>query len=101
MSAIAARSRNPAALVAVLGSAAFGLALLGLLAGSNGWSLAWIDDWPLITAIRAPRTLGAALAGALLGLSGALAQGVFRNPLIGPQTIGGVVPTAVRTAQLP
>lgn len=88
MSAAAARHRSPAALVAVLGAAAVGIALLGLLAGSNGWSLAWIDDWPLITAIRAPRTLGAALAGALLGLSGALAQGVFRNPLADPYLLG-------------
>ncbi|MBL8362890.1 MAG: iron ABC transporter permease [Rubrivivax sp.] len=88
MSVAAARHRSPAVLVAVLGAAAVGIALLGLLAGSDGWSLAWIDDWPLITAIRAPRTLGAALAGALLGLSGALAQGVFRNPLADPYLLG-------------
>ena len=34
--------------------------------------------------IRAPRTLGAFLAGALLGLAGAVAQGLFRNPLADP-----------------
>jgi hypothetical protein len=39
-------------------------------------------------AIRAPRTLGALAAGALLGLAGALAQGLFRNPLADPYLLG-------------
>lgn len=38
--------------------------------------------------IRAPRTLGALLAGALLGLAGAVAQGLFRNPLADPFLLG-------------
>lgn len=38
--------------------------------------------------IRAPRILMAALAGSALGLSGALAQGLFRNPLADPGLIG-------------
>ncbi len=38
--------------------------------------------------IRLPRTLGAWLAGALLGLSGAVAQGLFRNPLADPFLLG-------------
>ena len=62
--------------------------LCGLAAGSSGWSLAWSDDWPLISAIRAPRSLGAFLAGGLLGLAGAIAQGVFRNPLADPYLLG-------------
>ena len=64
------------------------LVLLGLAAGAEGWSWAWREEADLITAIRAPRTLGAALAGALLGLSGALAQGLFRNPLADPYLLG-------------
>ena len=64
------------------------LVALGLAAGSEGWSWAWRDEADLITAIRAPRTLGALLAGALLGLSGALAQGLFRNPLADPYLLG-------------
>ena len=64
------------------------LMALGLAAGSEGWSWAWRDEADLITAIRAPRTLGALLAGALLGLSGALAQGLFRNPLADPYLLG-------------
>lgn len=63
-------------------------ALLGLAAGSNGWSFDWSADDVLIQSIRAPRTLGAFLTGALLGLSGAIAQGVFRNPLADPYLLG-------------
>ena len=64
------------------------LALAGLGAGGDGWSSAWRDDWELIAAIRAPRTLGAACVGALLGLAGAIAQGLFRNPLADPYLLG-------------
>ncbi|MDO4794387.1 MAG: iron ABC transporter permease [Brachymonas sp.] len=38
--------------------------------------------------IRLPRTLGAWLAGALLGMAGAVAQGLFRNPLADPYLLG-------------
>ena len=38
--------------------------------------------------IRLPRTLGAWCVGALLGLCGATAQGVFRNPLAEPYLLG-------------
>ena len=75
--------------VIVLGLAA------GLGTGSAGFSPArlWTDlhadDAGLILGqIRAPRTLGAALVGALLGLSGAIAQGLFRNPLADPYIMG-------------
>jgi len=42
----------------------------------------------IVRDIRLPRTLGAWLAGALLGLGGALAQGLFRNPLADPYLLG-------------
>ncbi len=71
-----------------LAVAALVLILIGLCAGAEGWSLAWREDAGLILAIRAPRTLGALLAGALLGLAGALAQGLFRNPLADPYLLG-------------
>lgn len=64
------------------------LLIIGLSAGSIGWSFNWTNDAQLITAIRAPRSLGAWLAGALLGMSGALAQGLFRNPLADPYLLG-------------
>lgn len=79
---------SAARLAAVLLLLALGLAVLGLAAGSEGWSFAWAQDADLISAIRAPRTLGALLAGALLGLSGALSQGLFRNPLADPYLMG-------------
>ena len=67
----------------------------GLMTGSNGLSLrAFLADLGssdaglILGEIRAPRTVGAALVGALLGLSGAIAQGVFRNPLADPYLLG-------------
>jgi iron complex transport system permease protein len=42
----------------------------------------------VVLLVRVPRVLIAAVAGAGLGLSGASLQGVFRNPLVGPQIIG-------------
>ena len=78
----------PATLAALLLALLAALVMLGLAAGSEGWSLAWGRDWDLVAAIRAPRTVGALLTGALLGLAGALAQGVFRNPLADPYLLG-------------
>jgi iron complex transport system permease protein len=67
--------------------------LLGVLTGSQGlstWSM--LRDDPaladVVLNLRLPRTLGAWLAGALLGLAGAIAQGVFRNPLADPYLLG-------------
>jgi iron complex transport system permease protein len=78
-----------------LAAAAAALALLGLCVGSTGLSwqalqadLAGEQAWLIIGEIRAPRTLGALLVGALLGLAGAVAQGLFRNPLADPFLLG-------------
>lgn len=64
--------------------------LLGLAVGSEGWSPPWggagLDT--IVLDIRLPRSLGAWAAGALLGLGGAIAQGVFRNPLADPYLLG-------------
>jgi iron complex transport system permease protein len=71
------------------------LAAAGLAAGSEGWSLpqtlallAGPDGSLVVGQIRAPRTVGAWLTGALLGLAGAVAQGLFRNPLADPYLLG-------------
>jgi iron complex transport system permease protein len=80
--------RSVPAVAAALVLVALLLAVLGLAAGSEGWSFAWAREWELVWAIRAPRTLGALLCGALLGLAGALAQGLFRNPLADPYLLG-------------
>lgn len=42
----------------------------------------------IINQIRLPRALLAGLVGALLGISGAAMQGIFRNPLADPSLIG-------------
>jgi iron complex transport system permease protein len=80
--------RRPASLAALLGAAMLALGGLGLAAGAEGWSFAFAREWELIGAIRAPRTLGALLVGAVLGLAGAIAQGLFRNPLADPYLLG-------------
>lgn len=78
--------------VALVGGFAL-LAVVGLGVGSTGlesvWTM-WQDPvaQQIVMDIRAPRTLGAFLAGALLGLAGAVAQGLFRNPLADPFLLG-------------
>jgi iron complex transport system permease protein len=69
------------------------LLLLGVSVGSTGFeSLRNMQHNPqamqIIWEIRLPRTVGAWLAGALLGLAGAVAQGLFRNPLADPYLLG-------------
>ena len=69
------------------------LMVVGLGVGSTGLESVW-QMWKdpvaqqIVIDIRAPRTLGAFLAGALLGLAGAVAQGLFRNPLADPFLLG-------------
>jgi iron complex transport system permease protein len=71
------------------------LAGASLLVGTSSLktSLEWLRS-PAATSdvvlwdIRLPRALGAWLAGALLGLGGAIAQSVFRNPLADPYLLG-------------
>lgn len=45
-------------------------------------------DWNIVWLIRAPRVVLAALVGAVLSVSGASYQGVFRNPLVDPYLLG-------------
>lgn len=45
-------------------------------------------EMTVITSIRLPRVLVGALVGAGLGISGAIMQGLFRNPLVEPGYIG-------------
>ncbi len=49
----------------------------------------WTDtDFRVVILVRAPRVLLSLVCGAGLAMSGAVLQGVFRNPLAGPQVIG-------------
>jgi iron complex transport system permease protein len=84
-----------ARLIMLLLLSTMGLLALGMATGSAG--LSWTElradaageQAALVFGqIRAARTLGALLVGALLGLAGALAQGVFRNPLADPYLLG-------------
>ncbi len=45
-------------------------------------------EWLIVWQIRMPRVVLAALVGAMLSLSGASYQGVFRNPLVDPYLLG-------------
>ena len=94
-------------LVALLLLAALAL-LVGMGIGSTGWesplpALTGMGSVPdggavvtpdaealrlIVWEIRLPRTLGAWLAGGLLGVAGAVAQGLFRNPLADPYLLG-------------
>ena len=92
---------RPAWLLALAALVCLALTVLGLCIGSAGFentigtllnpgvaaderAMAAQIVWD----IRLPRTLGALAAGALLGLAGAVAQGLFRNPLADPYLLG-------------
>ena len=86
----AARATVVAACIAAL---TLLLLALGLAIGSTGLEPLRVGTgdpvaWQIVWDIRLPRTLGAWLAGMLLGLGGALAQGLFRNPLADPYLLG-------------
>ncbi|MBQ0133193.1 MAG: iron ABC transporter permease [Comamonas sp.] len=79
------------------------LVVLGIMVGSTGLeSLQRLHAdpiaWQIIAQIRLPRTLGAWLAGALLALAGAVAQGLFRNPLADPYLLGSASGAALGAA---
>ncbi|MGC4393949.1 FecCD family ABC transporter permease [Hydrogenophaga sp. T2] len=77
--------------------------LLGAGVGSTGFDSvlnARHDPvaWQILWDIRLPRTLGAWVAGGLLGLAGAVAQGLFRNPLADPYLLGSASGAALGVA---
>lgn len=81
------------------------LVCLGLGVGSVGWQSPWSAAADPLSAqivwdVRAPRTAGCLLVGALLGLGGAVAQGLFRNPLAEPYLLGSSSGAALAMALL-
>lgn len=97
----AAQGRLLSVEVTLLGAGFLLLVSLLVAAGNGPFSLGWRDLLqPLATRagevsgaevfwhIRAPRLAMGLLAGVALGLSGALVQGLFRNPLADPGLIG-------------
>lgn len=90
---IGRHQRRASQLIWVFLASGLVLLLLGASVGSTGFdSLLNAMHDPLalqiVWDIRLPRTLGAWAAGALLGLGGAVAQGLFRNPLADPFLLG-------------
>ncbi|MCV3274004.1 FecCD family ABC transporter permease [Roseobacter sinensis] len=84
----------------LLALALLAVCLTSLAVGASGTSL-WRAVWALLTGqgvsaaeavilwdIRAPRTLLGACVGAALAVSGAVMQGLFRNPLADPGLLG-------------
>ena len=90
--------RKPSLILLVLALALIAVSVLSLLTGAIEVT---ISDWVLgadytrqsvasvvLFDIRLPRMLLASLVGAGLGVSGAVIQGLFRNPLADPGLIG-------------
>ncbi|WP_458761345.1 FecCD family ABC transporter permease [Afipia sp. TerB] len=101
----AVRARPPAAFViAVLLCGLFAVALVATTIGAAGIplprlfaALGWHDladssaltrDQLVLWSIRIPRIAVAAIIGAMLAVSGAIMQGLFRNPLADPALVG-------------
>lgn len=89
----AAQRRKTVLLVSALLFLSVLLLLLAIGVGSTGFASVWRAShdpvaYQIVWDIRLPRALGAWLAGALLGLAGAVAQGLFRNPLADPYLLG-------------
>ncbi|WP_373960737.1 iron chelate uptake ABC transporter family permease subunit [Paracoccus sp. PAMC 22219] len=91
------RATGRAGMLLLLACAVVALCALSLAIGTRsvGWAdlmagLAGATDsiGQAAVAVRIPRTLMAAVAGAALGLSGAIMQGVTRNPLADPGILG-------------
>jgi len=95
------RDRTPARTVAVFTAGLAALAVCVLLSLALGTravdpgtvlgALGGTDhsrDALAVTGIRVPRTIIGLVVGAALGLAGAVAQGVTRNPLASPTTLG-------------
>ena len=103
MCARAAASRSSRWLLLGLLAASVLLLALGVCVGSTGLeSLLQLHSdavaRQIVLDIRLPRTLGAWLAGALLALAGAVAQGLFRNPLADPYLLGSASGAALGSA---
>lgn len=89
--------RSATAAVVALAAAVVAAALIGMLAGDRWVLTGDLVNWlhgstgramTYVLDARLPRALAALLAGAALGLAGAVVQAVCRNPLAEPGIIG-------------
>ena len=85
------RFKNPFLVIIVLFLVLCGLTVLASNAGAMNFSLKTLwqasatdTDWQIWLNIRLPRILIAILVGLALAVSGAIMQGLFRNPLALP-----------------
>jgi iron complex transport system permease protein len=62
--------------------------VIGALMTGLGYGDASLRDMTIVWDIRMPRVLTATLVGAALAVSGAVMQGLFRNPLADPGLVG-------------
>lgn len=91
---MSARKQSDVALIGILALVLLLLAVLSLCLGRvNGayWSPFWLEgsqESLIFIELRLPRTALAVLVGMVLGLSGAVLQGLLRNPLAEPGVIG-------------
>lgn len=76
------------AVLASLCSIAFGSRIVGIGEIVGGLTGSRTDIGALVVAERVPRTVVALVAGAALGVSGALMQAVTRNPIADPGILG-------------
>lgn len=86
-------------MLAVAASVAFGEAALSVDQYREAFTNLGSAPAEVLWQVRAPRAVAAGLTGAALGLSGALLQGLLRNPLADPGVLG-VSATAGFTAAL-
>lgn len=83
-----------ATLIAALSTGRFAIPFASVLAILGDNIIPVVDpnwrqvDERVVELVRMPRILVAGLCGAALSLAGAVLQGLFRNPLVGPQIIG-------------
>jgi heme transport system permease protein len=91
-----------AALVAVtIGAAGIPLSRVAATFGLVDGDAALIQrDWLVLWSIRLPRIAFAIIVGALLAVSGAILQGLFRNPLADPALVGVSGGAALSTAAI-
>ncbi|WP_025270443.1 FecCD family ABC transporter permease [Hippea sp. KM1] len=90
------RARKRLAYTAIFLFALILAAFLNLLTGPDGFNIGDIGNLIqhkvrfiiVMEQIRLPRAVAGILAGALLGLSGAIMQGSLKNPLASPYTLG-------------
>jgi iron complex transport system permease protein len=68
--------------------AASGIDVIGALGAKFGIGTASLRDMVIVWDIRMPRVVTGVLVGAALAVSGAVMQGLFRNPLADPGLVG-------------